>query len=62
MLHLIFILYIINITIRRSVRQSTYQMRGVKTGRRRKIPVNDNKNETTELDGTYNEREIIEGR
>jgi len=24
---------------------------GVKTGKRRKIPVNDNKNETTELDG-----------
>ena len=30
--------------------------RGVKTGRRRKILVNDNKNETTELDGTYNDR------
>ena len=28
----------------------------VKTGRRRKILVNDNKNETTELDGTYTER------
>src|SRR6218665_2484666 len=39
----------------------------VKTGRRRKILVNDNKNETTELDGTYNDRgslqrEIIKGR
>ena len=34
----------------------------VKTGRRRKIPVNDNKNETTELDGTYNERGLTSKR
>ena len=55
---------------RRSVGQSTYQMISVKTGRSRKIPVNDNKNETMELNGTYNERqrgdslqrEIVEGR
>src|SRR6218665_4225254 len=30
----------------------------VKTGRRRKIPVNDNKNQTTELDGTDNAGEL----
>ena len=37
----------------------------VKAGRIRKIPVNDNKNETTELDimrGDSLQREIIEGR
>jgi len=41
-----------------------------KTGRRRNLPVNDNMNETTELDGTMDiimrgdslQREIIEGR
>jgi len=36
--------------------------RSVKTGRRRKIPVNDNKNETTELDATYNERGLTSKR
>src|SRR6218665_2567681 len=30
----------------------------VKTGRRRKIPVNDNKNKTMEWDGAYNKRGI----
>ena len=34
----------------------------VKTGRRRKIPVNDNKNQTTELDGTYNDRGLTSKR
>ena len=33
-----------------------------KTGRRRKIPVNDNKNETTELDVKYNERALTSKR
>src|SRR6218665_1416691 len=36
--------------------------RGVKTGRRRKILVNDNKNETTELDATYNESGLTSKR
>ena len=33
-----------------------------KTGRRRMIPVNDNKNETTKLDGTYNESGLTSKR
>src|SRR6218665_2421703 len=36
--------------------------RSAKTGRRRKIPVNDNKNETTELDGTYNEKGLTSSK
>ena len=34
----------------------------LKLGRRRKIPVNDNKNQTTELDGTYNDRGLTSKR
>src|SRR6218665_1484900 len=35
------------------------ELKDFKTGRRRKIIVNNNKNETTELDATTNERGII---